>query len=78
MLINCCSDQKLVKNGKSKGVQNYICKSCNRQMKNSDKPPHRPSLGGKALSGAERQRKWREKQRKLLDKTLNLAKTIDK
>ena len=77
MIINCCADQKLVKNGKSKGVQNYICKSCNRQMKNSDKPPHRPSLGDKALSNKERQRKWREK-RKLSDKTLSLAKTIDK
>ena len=66
MIVNCCSEQKLVKNGKSKGSQNYLCRSCGKQMKDSDKPPHRPSLGDKALSGAERQRKWREKQRKTI------------
>ena len=65
MIINCCDNQALIKNGIRNGYQNYKCKACGKQMNDSSNPPYRPCKSDRSLTNAERQKLWREKKKKL-------------
>jgi transposase-like protein len=66
MIIKCCENQQLIKNGFSRlGYQNYKCKSCGKQMVDADNPPHRPTIGDKPMSNVERQRKHQAKLKRI-------------
>jgi transposase-like protein len=64
MIYQCCDKQKLVKNGKRNGYQNYICTNCKKQMNDSPNFPYRPTIGDKSMTNAERQAKFRNKKAK--------------
>ena len=53
----------MAKNGIDKGKQAYRCTICGKTDRDNKSPKGRPMLGAEKLSGAERHRRWREKQK---------------
>jgi hypothetical protein len=59
-----CSSSKTVRNGTAKGRQWWLCRDCGRShIEPSPNPPHRPTLGDKPMSAAERMRRVRAKSK---------------
>lgn len=54
----------MAKNGLDKGKQAYRCTICGKTCRdNANEVKGRPRLGAEKLSGTERHRRWREKQK---------------
>lgn len=53
-----------VKNGKTQsGFQRYKCKSCDKRFSESGYSDGRPPEGDRALTNAEKQKRWYEKNK---------------
>jgi len=53
-------DRLMSKNGKQKsGASQYRCRNCGATTTESDRPNHRPTLGDRALTQAEYDKRYR-------------------
>jgi len=56
---------KAVKIGRNRsGTQRYKCKACGKSFTDSDRGVGRPTVGDRAMTDAQRAKKYRENQKK--------------